>query len=413
MDKAFKVGYRSNVEVWKLAGRMRPEMDAAAPRMKPTRARAPAAAPASRARTGGYDLAPGQSNTVRFQIAIAAENELVAQLLTGKKSDPFVSYVSSFARFMYTSHTSEFFQCVLPMIRYRITDFYTIFEPHRVDDQNRYLVPGALIDEWWSAHKHVDDTADSIQAFRAWVDARLNEASSHVKCGIYEHLADDQLHLEIDSERQLLSEGLENAQSAPAKVREFYDRFITSNKIGAIQNVLPEGLITYYREHPGFKLAHDELAFVIEPIIISIRARPFDMVRFREAINMIGNVMHASSIDELERNLPLSSTRKQHIMQGILIGEIRAFVNSTIFLWVPLTTEKIEKYTIECESRRVLDASNAIFNADLALALHHKRLYGDSAPAPSDASALLALSKLAPEHVSAELRARMQVLISQ
>lgn len=413
VDKGFKVGFRSNLAIWKIDGRMRSEMDAAASQPK-HKLRSVGKAPASQ-RTGGYELSTKQAELLRFKIAVIAENEFT--VLTSEKVPipPQLSYLISFARFMYDAHRDIFFSKVLPLIHFRLVDFYIIFESHRIDESNQYLIPDECIEEWWTRHKF--DTSESVPLFRKWIDERLKEGASHIPCAIYNHVADSEIIDQIDNVRVALTPSLQNVVSMPDKIYSVYDEFVKTNRIGDIDNVLPEELIAYYRAHPHFKLAHDELAYIIEPLVINFTTTR-DTKHIREVFNIIGNTLHSNTIEEIERTMPLTNKKRIALLMqtqnDTLANEVRSFINSTMFLWIPMTTEMIEKYPIENQSKRPTD-TDVIYNVDLALALHHKRIYGDidTANGAQNDAAILALSKVQPEHISPELRAKIQSMLQK
>lgn len=426
-DPDFKVGFRSNCAIWLIKeGRMNPSKENPIPLRR--RERRPASKE-GKGVSGGYDLTKAHADAARFKIAIAAENEFVLQYMTREQGGsastsseaiqvcPFLAYVMSFARFMHDKHPREFYECVLPLIRYRVTDFYILFEPHRAVAPDQYLIPDVFINEWWDAYKYMRVVAQDIADFRAFVDRALFDAQVQCPAAVYNHT--DDLIGEIDSVRLTITPSLQNPAQVANIIYAAYDNLANTNKLGDIDNVYPPMLAEYYRRHPRFKLAHDELSFVVEPIMIRIH-KAFDIEQFRNVITMIGNVLHADSIQEIEAALPLVNRKKIELMSlsqnDALINEIRTFVNSTMFMWVPLTTARIEKYPIENVTTRPTDGNEALYNTDFALKLHHERLYSQMAGRVIDMNkelALAALSTIKPEQLSDELRAKMTVLLSK
>jgi hypothetical protein len=112
--------------------------------------------------------------------------------------------------------------------------------------------------------------------------------------------------------------------------------------------------------------------------------------------------------------MPLTNKKRVALLQNdALADEIRTFINSTMFLWIPMTSEMMsQKYPIENQPRRTTD-SDIIYNVDLALALHHKRLYGDvdASAKTQNELALLALKSVPQDHISPELRAKIQSMM--
>jgi hypothetical protein len=410
-DPAFKVGFRSNIAVWLLTdGHMRAEMDADAPRKPRGRGRGARDKEGGNI-AGGYDLVRAHAESDRFKIAIAAENEYVIQhMMPAQNGAPsFIAYLISFARFMYEHHRDEFFQCVLPLIRYRTTDFYMLFEPHRAAAPDQYLIADAFISEWWANYQFQRLVREDLISFRKWIDERLGEAASQVHCAIYTEPAE--VALAIDEERAALTSVLQNPAQIADAVYKAYGALSDQNKIGSISDVYPPALAAYYNHHPHFKQMHDELAFIIEPLMIR-NCRQFTVETFREIITIIANATHVESPADVESKLPLVNKRKLALMNTALVNEIRMFINSTMFFWIPITSTLMKNYPIDSVTTRPENA-DVIYNTDLALALHHERLYSAESTHIADANkelALAALNSLQPNHISAELLAKMKSL---
>ena len=424
-DTAFVAGFRPNIAVWLLTdGHMRKDTDAPATRKPRTAVRTRAAHSAKEGGdvSGGYDLIRAHAESDRFKIAVAAENEYVVQHMTRPQSGQsdaapksacsFLSYTISFARFMFDHHIDEFFQCVLPLVRFRISDFYFLFEPHRAVLPDQYLIADVFISEWWASYQFHRLVKEDVIAYRKWIDERLAEAHAHVQCAIYTDPVG--LATAIDEMRTSLTPALQNPAQIADAVYKAYDEFSNKNAIGKYPNVYPPMLAEYYRRHPRFKIMHDEIAFVIEPLMIRV-CHQFHLEKFREIVTIIGNAMHADSPAEVENMLPLINKRKIALQSDALINEIRTFINSTMFFWIPITSAVMRDYPIENTTTRP-DGAEVIYNTDLALALHHERLYGDQSIHIANMNkelALAALNSIAPGHMSPELQAKIKVLSQQ
>jgi hypothetical protein len=419
-DSDFKLGYQTRkIAVWLLDGKMREQMDADA-QTRPQRPRGSRrvkrTGPTGGSVEGGYDVSATQVNTNRFKIAISAENEFVIQHMKSGGSAPsattcpFLSYTFSFARFAYAKAPEIFYERILPVLRYRVTDFYAIFESHRFAAE--YLVPDALINEWWDSFNVASAVQTDVLAFRDWIDSLLTgEAKTKVPCAIYSQ--PEELAEAIDAIRADITGQLGNNQRIPEFVYKIYDTVINQNAVGSIANVFPPGIHRYYSSNPRMKEMHDELAFVIEPLMIRVCQR-FDLARFRTIIAMIGNAMHAITPAEIEAKLPLVNATKIGLLGGNIVKEIAVFINSTMFLWHPITKAMMKNHPIESSPTRTSD--DALFNTDLALALHHERIYADMSAKIADANqaiALKALESIGPGHMSAELQAKIKTLAQQ
>jgi hypothetical protein len=92
---------------------------------------------------------------------------------------------------------------------------------------------------------------------------------------------------------------------------------------------------------------------------------------------MIAEYMSAVTNDERERTLKVinKNTIRYHIAPTEKVQEIKVFVNSTHFLYVPLTPEEVYNYPIKNVITRP-DPTNlkAIWNIDKLMLSQHKRL---------------------------------------
>ncbi|MCK9603694.1 MAG: hypothetical protein M0R66_04965, partial [Candidatus Omnitrophica bacterium] len=422
IDPKFVVGFRTNLAVWKITtGAMRTEMDA--PASIKGRGLSRAARSKSAARTGGvsggYVISPEHAASDRSKIAIACENEFVAQYHKRatdpapqfEPTCPFIAYVASFARFVFDRYADEFYCCILPLIRFRAVDFYTIFEPHRAPEQRSdYLIDDRLISEWWASFRYQRFIQTDVLEFRKWIDERLTSAHSHPKCDAYAIYYDraasstpasdraTTIAEAIDAARLLLLEDLNSPFTSAEAVCREYDKFSRANAIGDpsgahVKDVYPPPLAEYYKTHLGFKQIHDELAFVIEPIMIRLRAQ-FDMMMFQQVIMIIGNAMHARTPEDVKRYMPLSNAKRVQIQVEPMAAEIKTFVKSTMFFWVPQTTTEMKNYPIESSPQRPITDDITVYNTDLALALHHERVYSGQSEHIADATRMIALKAL-------------------
>lgn len=385
-------------------------------------------------RRGGYDPRELASKT-RFQLGIMAENECLMQYsavysparmdVPYNKCVPHVVYVASFAHFLHDSpnesYRTMFFERVLPLIRYRFSDFYTIFECHRdASGDNDYLIPESVISEWLNSHRYTSSVGFDVMSYRAWIDKCLDEgAQLFPNVAIYS--ADMRIRLcnAIEDTREHLGDMID-VMAYVQRVHSTYTNMITSNNLDDVKNILPPALCEYYKRIPLMKLAHDELSFVVEPLIIELFSRRKDAKKvaetFQEIISLIGNVLHSNSSEEIARRTPLSNAVRITGLNGhpAQLHELHSFINSTQFLWTPLTSIEMnkDKYPIANEITRPADGT-AIYNVDGALQLLHQRLFAQEAPRVAQANqeiAIKALMGIKPEQMSPQLKELIQSL---
>jgi hypothetical protein len=426
IDPDFKPAFR-NLAIWIMAdnGTVNPkrgEIVAQAPRSMRLKKDVKAAA---RERTGGYEATARHGETARFRVAIAVENEYLTMMARptapagapsrASNPSPFLTYMISFAHFVYDHDQSLFFQAVLPLIGFRVIDFYSLFESHRIcEDRARYLVPDNVIEEWMATFAYRITKSEDVIAFRKWIDERIAEAASKCPCALYAQTSD--LIGEIDGLRADALSAIQNVAQAAETIVAQYSKTLGDNAIGSIANAYPERIAQYWKARPCAKLAHDELAFVTEPIFCRL-AHAFDINLYRSVISMIGVIMHAESDREICDKLPLTNARKLALFANdAIMSELRAFVNSTAYMWIPVTSAIVHDYPVTDSPNRGGADTGALYNVDLALALHHERLLGpeaDRIARENKDAAIAAIRSLRQENISPEMRAHLQTLISQ
>lgn len=332
---------------------------------------------------GGYELHTNHMQSARFQVAMTAENDFAvcAQLRQKPELAPHLAYVISFANYVMKSNSELFFSAVLPLIRFRHTDLYAIFESHRELSEEQYLIPDHLIASWFREYNPREATVQNMMQFRDQIDNFIATAKgSSSSCAAYDNAigvisAIDNLRMQI----------MEHASSGPmiasaiGTMRERYRESAIQNRVGNIPNLFPPALAQHFKENPYLKMIHDEIAYSCEPIFQALWSS-FDESKYITLINMIGTTYHTDPRQVLTI-MPLTGTRRFELMflsarNEAYADEIRAFINSTQFMWIPLTKELRENYPIKSVAEHPHTAQlDVLYNADQELALKHQRLY--------------------------------------
>ena len=141
--------------------------------------------------------------------------------------------------------------------------------------------------------------------------------------------------------------------------------------------------------------------------IATSQGAPAALNEFQKIITIIARILSAPNDTELANRLLLTSKKR---IAGSLEGpqqyELNAFVCSTQFLSIPLTTNEmiVDQYPIANEITRP-HGGDALFNVEGALLIEHKRLFGQNTPGSGNEAALAILKNLAAsDAISAELR---------
>ena len=415
LDDKAKFAFRK-IAVWHIVdGQMRDEMDAPA-QMK--RRKFP-----GRTRQEPRDVSGGDAaevrESVRKHILLCAmkdfehmDSAAADATAFAYYASPFVTYTISFAKFMHANYKDVFVQRILPLLHCRATDFFIVFEPYC----NSGFIPEENIAEWWATFQYNTHLLEDLIKYRGWLDKCLAEAPQTCDAAIYTRSAD--LINVIDGVRVQLSSALQNKQKIAAEIFQVYDNLASTNKIDDIANIFPQPLAEHYKEHPRAKLIQDELSFVVEMLLISAyqRAHGFTASQISTVLSMVFKVTTAKSIAEVDNNLILVNRKKIELPLGdVVANEIRAFVNSTLFIWVPLTTEQIKNYPIENKPERPRHTTEVLFNADLAMLLYQERISASNPNKIEEMRKKMILSIL--DHIGhehdAEILAKIKTIIGQ
>lgn len=290
-------------------------------------------------KTGAYEIGNMMDTTQRNKIILAIENAYGYHELQ-RRSDPsvvrrdiYLEYLTSFIQFVANEDMTLLRERVLPLVSFGKIDLYFLLEPHR--DGGGYLIDDSIVGRWWAQHKlAAANCKQVVQQVAGWLSGGDGEAA------IYSNRA--KLLPAIAGEMHSLLDQVESSQrTAASSIDGFYKKMIEENKIGDVENVWPAGLLAHYRANPGLKLTEDELRFVAHGAFAVMESdRSFDFPTLNALLNTIGDYLHASSLETRAKSRRLvTPALMQMISPQQHIDEIRCFIMSTSFCFVPLTEE--------------------------------------------------------------------------
>lgn len=294
---------KKNLAVWHLKGEIPVTTD------KPAKIERKPAGRGTKAagKHGGYDqeVASSLGKQTRWKIAVTVENEyalcLMQRQVSGRlAADPFVRCAMSLVEFLADKDPATL-QNVLPLLSVSKADFYFLLEPHK---DGEHIVANHLIEEWWS-QRASHNTGRGCEI----LDAEL------AKQGNGKQLP------EIDRIR-----------------KEVLSQCRDRNCVNYIANAY----VAKYGEGPAQdKLLQDELRFLIHCSFEELESVPYDAGKLGEIVNMIGEYMHKMNGTAVEREagnkLLNAKALKYAIAPSEKIETIKCFVNSTYFMFVPLS----------------------------------------------------------------------------
>lgn len=379
----------------------------------------------SKGKTGSYEVSSAHADNLRFKIAVAVENmymmdhvqhNMGRNIIGGGKDystcprNLYLEHTMSLVNFIMNVREDMDLLCnkVLPLISFQNIDFYFLLEPHKEGPPDSYLIPDAIIQDWWT-NKPAFNLPEVIDQVGKCIETTQNGAA------IYKDK--NALLLAIDAERQKLNQVLESRpRNIVEAISKVYDELCEHNKIGSVSNVFPEPLAAYYHSEPGLKILQDELRYLTYLRFERLESAPdFDRYDFEQIINAIAEGMHSLTADERKHNLKLLNENSlRFLIQPVeKIQEIKVFVNSTHFLHVPLSPNDIQNYPVKNVIINPNPAElSGIWNIDAAMLSKHKRLATDS-DKPAMSTILAALKAISAGKLSESDKAELLSIYSK
>jgi len=369
IDKAFmEHRTKDNLAVWLLKGRIPHEGGS----------KAELSGGKKKGKTGSYQPSTEHSKSLRFQIARSVENQYALYCLQKNigapvdSFDPFCKHTLSLIDYIHKSigNVALLHDKVLPLVLGDKIDFYLLVEPHRT--AGAYLIDDATIAEWWSK-KHSCECPRILDDIQTLLKTGKDALIYTDRKGVLERIK------KVRKETITKIEAT-NPRECVEVVSQVYSELSTNNTIGGIGPVLPAGLAQIYKNEPALKMLQDDLRYYTY-CAFSMLERNFDLGYYNELLNVIGECMYAASVEEMrsQQRILNKSVIKYMIQPSDLIAQVKSFVNSTMFLYVPMTREESAELTKSSIHRPDPD-SRIVWNMSADIYTRHKRVLETSDP---------------------------------
>lgn len=395
LDEGFKdSSRRSNIAVWKLvSGEIPVTTDKPAQsRMRP------------KGKVGAYDAGVLHSQSERFKIALAVENAYALCRLQHHTSGTpqkcaYLDHTLSLINFIMhvRNDTATLYEKILPLISLDKIDFYLLVEPHKMNGP--HLLDDALIHEWWSQkHNHTFCCAKVIEEINVLLTGGSGALVYTDRNACLDKIADL---------RQKLSQMAEaRPRNCVDEIAKHYAELESNNSIEGLAGIYPAPLAQYYASEPGLKMIQDELRYLTYGAFKRLESS-FDFGAFNELTNMIGECLHAAAPDDRSRQHKLlnKNTIKYMISPAENVQEIKTFMYSTMFMYIPLTCDEAANLKFKHSIRRPDPSSIVVFNIAKDLYIQHNRVINPKMPA---ADLIAALRELKLETLDPALRVEIQ-----
>lgn len=403
LDTDFKDASRkSNLAVWKLTGEIPVTTD------KPAKLKY---AQKSGRKTGSYD-APTEP-TERYKIGLAVENAYVLHELSrrsgaaGHHDHIYLKYILSLIHYIINVRrdVSLVYDKILPILSCDNIDFYFIVEPHKFG--GNCLLDDMLIHEWWMNKDLNFDMGKLLND----IDNMLNSGGD--QCLIYSNRA-----AVLDKIDELRSKLCEQVNARPKNciedISKEYEELEKNNTIGGLGPIYPAPLFEYYSRESGLKMLQDDLRYISYGAFKSLEQQPqFDMGRFHELTNIIGDYLYASTAEDrlkVSQFLNKNSIRFQ-INPIEKVQDVKTFINSTLFLYIPITRAEADSLKQKNTIIRPKPTDNIMYNIQKGIYTSHRRLFVDSTGA-ADMNIANILKSLDVEKLDPELRELLKQKLS-
>lgn len=383
LDENFKdSSRRSNLAVWKLVSGELPVTTDKPAQNKFTK---------HKGKTGAYEPGNLQTQSERFKIALAVENAYALCRLQHESNvtghghrDVYLEHSLSLISYILNvrNDSATLYEKVLPLISLDKLDFYLLVEPHRASGQ--YLLDDALIHEWWvQRNSHVCSPSKVIQEIERLLSSGTGALVYTNRALILEKIADARQRI-----GQVADYRPRNSVDEIAKV---YEELESSNTIGGAGPIYPAALAQFYASEPGLKMIQDELRYLTFGAFKTLEANAFDFGAFHELTNMIGECLHAASADDRARMHKLLNKNmiKYLISPSENVQEIKIFLYSTMFMFIPLTNSEASNLKYKHSIQRPNPSNIVVFNIAKDLYIQHQRLMAPGSPANTDIVAAL------------------------
>ncbi len=194
-------------------------------------------------------------------------------------------------------------------------------------------------------------------------------------------------------------------KKSPTAIKKIYSGLEANNAIGGVGPVFPEQLAAFYRAEPGLKEVQDELRYLTFGWFKEIEStKPFDLGRFHEITNFIGEYLHAGTGEDRDKVLKLLNERtiQFQISPEMKALDINHFVCSTMFLFTPMTKSEVENGKL----KRPATEHFPKMNFQDWLYTRHARILGNK---PTDnTNIILALRSMDPNTLSEDMKKELR-----
>ena len=242
---------------------------------------------------------------------------------------------------------------VIPMLSFDKTDFYLIFEPYKT--VGPYLISNRIIKDWYENSNKNVNYGKVLTA----IDEILSNPEKNQSSALIYANAQGALN-KINEKREYLLNMRCAPQNIIPRIQKTYDELFR-------EGIFPKPLLEYYNS-PNHKMVEDEFRFTIYQMFLQLESRPdFDYRYFSRIIDFIRDYTDGPDL----RPILFREMKIQHqLPPKEKIGEIKIFINSTAYFYIPLSQKTLENFPHDCIYRKpnpsnisyLYNITNVLFN---------------------------------------------------
>jgi hypothetical protein len=244
---------------------------------------------------------------------------------------------------------------ILPLISFESIDFYLIFEPYNATGV--YVVDDDIIESWYVNRKNYSmlDLMNHIE--KCFVKQETNKSTA---APVF-YTARNELNDVVDSIRcDILADiQTKGPRKVAVSVNEVYKKYISTNALADMNNILPKQISDNYKASQMKKLIEDELRYRANRWFSELE-KDFNIHSFRETVDNIKNYIctdYSASVLKLMN----PETLQYAINPNDKLKVILSFINSTYFLYSPMSVKVYETFISEFTISNVPTYSNGIW----------------------------------------------------
>lgn len=265
-----------------------------------------------------------------------------------KTEDPYLSNTVSLLNFIKQEHP-ETYNTILPIIdRDPAVSFYLLIEPYKTSNDDDYVLSDDVLfgSNGWNGTLIFEKAVTEFKSMFDSLSQQTEKSAKENSSGnmVIPHVFRDTaaIRKEVDDVRmQIIGDDGRKANKikTPNAVCEAYKTLHSQNSIGGVQPVMPDSTISLLSNSK--KLWQDELRFTLHAAFMTLRSYPmYNTQDFTDIINTVKFNRPGNDYSS-EASITNNKALNNNVAPASDFHLLLKFINSTDFLYLPVSSEKI------------------------------------------------------------------------